>query len=253
MKPLLFILFISAIAHSNSNAQPPGQSRPGPWSAGVFVAFDSQPYKDSGREFNIFPSINYRGERLQWNGPLLQYTLLKRETWNFGIHTVFQFAPYEEDDADILQGMGDRSDTLLAGLDWRYRPHPTWNIYASLDGEILGAYDGIQATTGVSRALGKPWHRVSGSLGVGLLLQDQNWTRYFVGVPASKADSNRAAHDPEESFHPFLSGRMLFRINQDWSWITLARYEFLDSTWINSPLIGDSYRLFAFTSVAYSF
>jgi len=251
-----FSAYISILGISLSTllfAQPPQGKPPGPWSQGVFVLFDSQPYKDSGSNVDVYPTISYRGEKLQWDGPSLQYNLVKKEKWDFGIHSVVQFAPYEEDDSSILEGMGDRSDTLLAGFDWRYKPTPTWTILASVDAEIFGAYDGLQATFGTNYAIGKPWNRFSGRLGTGLLLQDQNWTQYFVGVPAEKATADRPAHDPSESFHPYLSAQLLVHIYGDWSWFTLLRYEFLDGTWRDSPLIGDDYRLFTFSSIIYSF
>lgn len=234
-------------------AQPPSAQKPSPWSAGIFVFTDSQPYEGSGRSVRAYPSVSYRGERLQWNGPLLQYDFLKHENWRLGAHTMIQFAPYQEDDAPVLEGMGDRSDTLLAGFDWAYNPLPAWTLLASLDAEVLGAYDGIQGTLGLRYSMGKPWDRVSGSLGAGLLFQDQNWTSYYVGVPLEKATPERPAHETSESFHPYVAAQVLVRIHGPWSWFTLVRTEFLDQTWRDSPLIADDYRLVAFTAINYSF
>lgn len=214
---------------------------------------DSQPYAGASRAVRVYPSVNYRGERLQWNGPLLQYDFLIQENWRLGIHSVLQFSPYDETDAPILKGMGDRSDTVLAGIDWRYDPFPGWSVLSSLDAEIFGAYDGFQATFGIRRMLGKPWQRVSGSLGAGVLVQDQNWTRYFVGVPMAKATNDRPAYAPSESFHPYIAGQLLVQVYKNWSWFTLVRTEFLDETWRDSPLIADDYRLMAFTALNYSF
>ncbi|MDF3128971.1 MipA/OmpV family protein [Kiritimatiellaeota bacterium B1221] len=214
---------------------------------------DSQPYVGAGRSVRIYPSVSYEGKKMKWRGPILQYKLLEREKWNVSAHTLVQFAPYEEEDASILEGMGDRSDTLLAGLDWVYRPLPSLLVLASFDADILGAYDGIQATLGLQQMLGKPWETFSGSLGAGLLLQDQTWTQYFVGVPESKATPERPAHTPGESFHPYLSAQLLIRISKSWSWFTLSRIEFLDETWRDSPLIADDYRLVTFTALNYSF
>ncbi|MGA0332650.1 MAG: MipA/OmpV family protein [Kiritimatiellia bacterium] len=234
-------------------AQAPATVRPSPWSAGVFFLTDSQPYEGAGSSTRVFPTVSYRGERLQWNGPSLQYKLIEKSNWSLSPHLLVSFAPYEEDDAPILEGMGDRSDTLLAGVDWNYRPIPPLTLLASLDAEIFGAFNGVQATLGMRYALGKPWERLSGSVGAGLLLQNQEWTRYFVGVPAAKATEERPAHSPGESFHPYTSAQLLFQLYKNWSWFTLARVEFLDETWRDSPLIADSYRLLAFTTIQYSF
>lgn len=253
MKSLFIFTFVYFILFQSLSAQAPTDKKSSPWSAGIFAAFDSQPYKGSGRSVRVYPSVSYRGDKLKWHGPLLQYSLIKEDTWNVSAHTLIQFAPYKENDASILVGMGDRSDTLLAGIDWTYRPLPFLLVLASLDAEAFGAYDGLQATLGLQHMIGRPWNRFSGSLGAGVLLQDQNWTQYFVGVPTDKATPSRPSHTPGDSFHPYISAQFLIRMTLNWSWFALSRVEFLDETWRDSPLIADDYRLVLYTALNYSF
>lgn len=253
MRYIIGYLLCIGIGFHRVSGQPPGAERPSPWAAGIFVLSDSQPYKGAGRSVRILPSVTYRGERLQWNGPLVQYHLFKGDKSTFSVNGVVQFAPYEQDDAPILEGMGDRSTTFLAGVDWTYRPIPSLTILASLDAEVLGAYNGAQAIAGFRYSIGKPWQRVSGSLGAGLLLQDQKWTRYFVGVPLEKATPERPEYSPGDSLHYYTTAQLLIRIYGPWSLFTLARLEFLDETWRDSPLIADEYRLMVFSALNYSF
>ncbi|WFB35755.1 MipA/OmpV family protein [Kiritimatiellota bacterium B12222] len=253
MNHLLFICAMIIGLCIPLSAQPPATPRPSPWSAGVFVATDSQPYAGASRKVRVLPYASYRGERLVWNGPLLQYKIQQSKKSSFAVHGLLQFAAYDENDAPILEGMGDRQNTLLAGIDWTYRPYPPLMLIASFDTDILGVYNGQQVTLGLQHAIGRPWNTFSGSVGAGLLIQDQNWTRYFVGVPTNKATPERPAYAPSESFHPYLSAQILLRFNQDWALFSLARVEFLDETWRDSPLIGDDYRLMIYSAVSYTF
>lgn len=233
-------------------AQPPGVPA-SPWSAGVFAAYDSQPYRGAGEEWRAYPFISYRGERFQWYGPSVRYALFQGEAWTLSVHAGVQFPPYEEDDSDALEGMGDRSTTVVGGLNLETRLRGPWELRLSLDGELFGAYDGLQASAALARSIGSPRAPLSGSLAAGVLAQDEKWTAYHVGVPEGKARTDRPAHHPDAGLHPFAAGRVLWRVRGDWTAMLMVRMEFLDDSWRDSPLVADDTRTTGLLTVGYSF
>ncbi len=252
MKTLLLCALFCQLAPL-ANAQAPARPRPSPWSAGLFLRSDSMPYKGSDSDISVLPYASYRGERLEWFGPLLRWKLTTLAGWNLALHGIVDFPAYEEDDAAILQGMGDRDYTFLLGLDASRELLPDLHLVLSTDSDLLGRHDGNLSSIALVRNIGHPRNPISGDLSLGIHLQDDNWTSYVVGVPESKSRPDRPAYDPGNSIHPFVGGRVLWRFAPPWSAMLLVRCEFLDETWRDSPLIGEDYRLTSMLNIAYSF
>ena len=70
--------------------------------------------------FQPIPAITYNGERLQWLGPNLRYGILGSGRLRLALSASYRIGVYEEDDSPVLAGLGDRDDTLLAGLALQY-------------------------------------------------------------------------------------------------------------------------------------
>ena len=254
MKTILFCC--SFIAASFVLAQPSG-IRPSPWSAGVFVMTDSQPYKDASGIVRVLPSVVYRGERLKVQGPLVQYLLYKNDWLELNGNAAFQFAPYEEDDSFVLIGLEEPDPTLLAGLDARIKLTdlfgPKWSVVITAEGDVLGEHSGTQLTAGISYALGHPRAPISGGIGAGVLFQDSNWVDYFVGVLVDKATETRPAYEGASAVNPYISLRGMWRFNRHWSVLGIARLDFIDEEWTDSPIIADDTRTQIFAALNYTF
>lgn len=253
MRTPRFLLLLPLLLMTRVHGRPPESARPAPWSAGLFTMHDSQPYRGVGEEVRVFPFVSYRGERLRWYGPYLQYTFLKRSAWSLSAHAGVQFPAYEEDDSEMLNGLGDRSTTLIAGLDAELSLSRRWKGALSFDTEAFGAYAGVQATAAISRSFGSPRQPISGGIDAGVLAQNKEWTRYHVGVPEDKQRPDRPAYSPDASLHPFVSGRVLHRVRGNWSCMLMLRAEFLDDTWRDSPLVADEMRYTSLLTLSYSF
>jgi len=248
--PLLFLLLLGLLPPLR--AQPPQQTPP-PWSAGLFVSHDSQPYRGAGGDTRVLPFVSYRGERLQWFGPLLRYRLAHGRAGSLALHSRVQFAPYEEDDAPILEDLGDRSTTALGGFDAELQLNRAWSGVFSLEMEMFGAHDGVETSAALERRLGHPGMPLFGAIGGGIRFQDENWNQNSVGVPADKARPGRPAYDPGASTHPFVYARVLYRPAPRYTLQLFLRATFLDDTWTDSPLIGDEVRTGGFLTAGYSF
>jgi outer membrane protein len=258
MKSSLSLLLLLLLGFATRlSAQPPAGVRPSPWSVGVIAITDSQPYADAGGIVRVFPSVVYQGERLQVLGPLVRYQLYRNEWVSFSAIAAVEFSPYEEEDSPILNGLDEPDPTLIAGISSRLSLSKLTRIPLSLvfsaEGDVLGEHNGLQATAGASYRLGTPRQPLSGAIGFGVLLQDENWTNYFVGVPLAKQTEERPAYDASSSVNPYLALRMMYRMNRNWSLMGLARLEWLDDSWSESPLVSDDTRTVTFVGLNYTF
>lgn len=258
MKPRLPLLLFSALLGCLVlHAQPPQGGPPSPWSVGVFVSTDSQPYKDASGIVRVLPSVVYRGERLQVRGPLVQYRLYRNDWVTLNANAALQFSPFENDDSFVLADLEEPDPTLLAGLDARLSLRdllgPRWSLFFTAEGDVLGEHNGFQFTAGGSYSLGSPRSPLSGGVGAGVLLQDGNWVNYFAEVPIRNATESRPAYDASSAMNPYISFRFLYLINRNWSLLGIARLEWLDEAWSDSPIISDDTRTTSFVALNYTF
>ena len=237
-------------------SQPPGV-RPSPWSAGVFVMTDSQPYKDASGIVRVLPSVVYRGERLTVQGPLVQYLLFRNEWVTLNGNAALQFAPYEEDDSFVLIGLDEPDPTLLAGLDanlsFAELGLSDLSLFFTAEGDVLGEHSGTQLTAGVRYALGSPRNKLSGGIGAGILFQDGNWVDYFVEVPEDKATFSRPAYSASSAMNPYISLRAFWRFHSSWSLLAIARLDWLDEEWTDSSIVSDDTRTQTIVALNYTF
>ena len=251
------VLFAQAPEGAPPQGGPPRGGPPSPWSVGVLTTYDSQPYKDVSTKIRVLPSVVYRGERLTITGPLIQYRLFRTENFRIQANAAYQFAPYEADDGRIFDGMDSPSGTMIAGLDMRYSLQdllsPRWSLLFTAESDVLGEHNGHQVSAGATYNMGSPRNKLSGGVGFGLLYQDENWTDYFVKVPDNKATDLRPAYSAPSSLNPYVSLRGMYILNRNWSIPGIARLDFLDSSWTNSPLVGDNTRTQIFTALNYTF
>lgn len=253
----VFIYTISFVFLLPASAQPPQASRPSPWSVGILMLTDSQPYRGADENIRVLPSVIYRGERLKVLGPLVQYLVFKNDVLTLNANAAFQFTPYEEDDSAFLRGMDEPDPTLLAGLDARISLgsllSPGWSMLLTAEGDVLDEHGGFQLTVGGSYSFGSPRGPISGGVGAGVLVQDANWTNYFVGVPLSSATEDRATYDASSSLNPYLAVRGMYVINRNWSLMGIARIEWLDDSWTDSSILSDDTRTVTFLGLNYTF
>lgn len=244
--------FSATLTVFSLQAQPPeGPFRP--WSAGGFVMTDSQPYRGADGNVRVLPFVSYQGRSVDWYGPFLRYRHAFGGNWTLSLRGSLDFGAYDEDDADILSGLGDRENTFLLGAGVEKRTGAAWSVSLHVDRDILGGHDGTEVVAGISRRIGHPRAPFSASVGGGMRFQDDRWTRDRVGVPEDKAREDRPAYAPGSSLHPYLSTMVLYRISDRWITTLGLRYEWLDDTWRDSPLVSAEGRLTSMFTLSRSF
>jgi outer membrane protein len=217
--------------------------------------WDSQPYEGAGGVARVFPFVSYRGEQVEWYGPLLRTHLVKGSKADLFVQARLQFPAYEEDDSPLLEGLGDRSYTLITGITGQLNLNRVWQASLGVEVESFRAYDGIQAQAALTRKIGSPRSPfpVFGSIQAGIIAQNRDWVNYMVGVGPNQSRIDRPAYAPDASIHPFVQASAIYRLNSSWSLNLTCRVDFLDQEWTDSPLIRQSYRANSFLSASYSF
>lgn len=102
----------------------------------------------------------------------------------------------EEDDGEILEGMGDIDPTVLGGVFADFGAG-YWNVRASIDGDIIGeGHDGVTGTLDLS------WGTRFDNGGTfkvttGITMMDEDYAQAFFGVtPEQSAASGNEVADP---------------------------------------------------------
>jgi len=252
MKIPLRILTLLPLLLTPLAAQPPS-GPPRPWSAGVFAMTDSQPYNGAPGNVRVFPLLTYRGPTLELYGPLFRYHVWREDDWTLTLRGQIDFGAYDEDDAPILEGLGDRSTTFVLGVGISRRLTRAMRGSVSIDRDAFNRHEGTEALVGLTRQLIPPFAPFSASATIGLRMEDKRWTRDRVGVPENRATPERPAYSPNASVHPYLSVMTLYRFREHWAATASIRAEWLDDTYRDSPLVSDNYRITGLFTLAYTF
>ncbi|MFV8783039.1 MipA/OmpV family protein [Microbulbifer sp. SA54] len=224
----------------------------GQWGVGIGVIGRSSPYVDSDTNVvKVIPAITYFGERLQWVGPQLRYGVIGSDQFRLAVTAAYRVGVYEEDDSPALQGLGDRDDTLMAGIGLVYEGLKGTEVDFRYEHDVLDRIGGGAASLTLSRGLQWGNLRVSPSLGVNWLSSDL--ATYDFGVPASAELSTRPAYDVGSSVNVEAGIGGLFEITEHWRVVLNLSAEFLDSEISDSPIVADDHVLKGFAAITYTF
>ena len=151
--------------------------------AGVGAIVQGLPYVGaSGANVQVIPIITYLGDRLTVLGPGVGYELLRRERWRLLGTVRARFGRYDEDDAPILQGLGDRDTAALAGFRIVRDLGRDIELRLGYEHDVFDTIGGGEASFSLAR--GFRAGRVSFTPTIGMRWTDKDLVRHDVGVPA---------------------------------------------------------------------
>ncbi|MBB5210643.1 MipA/OmpV family protein [Microbulbifer hydrolyticus] len=224
----------------------------GQWGVGLGVIGRSSPYKGSDTNVvQVIPAITYFGERLQWVGPQLRYGLVGSDQLRLAVTATYRVGAYEEDDSPILQGLGDRDNTLMAGIGLVYEGKQGVDVDFRYEHDVLGRADGGTAALTVSKGFQWGNLRLSPALGVNWLSSDL--ANYDFGVPVAAALPGRPAYDVGSSINVEAGVSGLYEITENWRFVLSVSAEFLDSEITDSPIVADDQVFKGFAALTYTF
>ena len=184
-------LTLAALTASiSASAQAPQQPQGWMWGFGVSASQDV--YAGFDNRIVPIPIIGYAGEKLRVYGPFVSYQMFQREGLTIDAQLVPVFAGYEESDSFIFEGMEDRDFSFAAGISATYNTQ-SWTYSLSTNADMLGKYDGFQATARIGKQF-----RINGFLiepSIGLSFQDSNYVDYYYGVRPEEVSAFRGLYE----------------------------------------------------------
>jgi len=212
----------------------------------------SSPYKDSNATVSkVIPAVTYFGERLQWVGPSLRYGLVGSDDLRLALTASYRIGVYEEGDSPVLAGLGDRDDTLLAGLGLVYEAAGGVELDLRYEHDVLDRIGGGAATMSVSKGFQIGIARLSPRIGVNWLSEDLGNHDY--GVPASAARPGRPAYSVDDSVSFEVGFGSLVELSESWRVAINFAVEYLDDEVTDSPIVDDDRVIKGFAALTYTF
>ncbi len=219
---------------------------------GVGVVGRSSPYFDSsGGVFQPIPAITYNGERLQWLGPNLRYGIVGSGKLRLALSASYRIGVYEEDDSPVLEGLGDREDTLLAGLGLQYEFPGGFDASLRYEHDVLDRIGGGMATASLSKGFQLGFVRLSPKLVVNW--QSSELANHDFGVPLAAATPDRPAYTPGSTVGAEVGLTSFIEITEDWRILLDLSLERLDDAVVDSPIVKDDTVVKGFAAITYVF
>jgi outer membrane protein len=224
----------------------------GTWGLGAGVIYQSSPYRGSNQDVvQPIPTFIYVGNRLQLGGPRLRYALLGRHRNRLALSAEYRVGAYKESDSAYLEGMGNRKDTLMAGLSLVSELPGGITVGLGYQYDVLGRIDGGSAELGLHKTYQLGPVSLSPSLKV-------NWlsaalANHDFGVRPEQARPDRPAYDLDGTFSPEAGCSVYAELGANWSLMMNAGVEFLDSDIRHSPIVNQDKLFKGFVAVFYLF
>ena len=219
---------------------------------GLGVIARSSPYKDyNGGVYQVIPVVIYIGSRFQIVGPYLQLGLVGSNKLRLAATAKYRIGAYEESESDYLTGMGDRKDTVMAGLALQAELPGGIHLSAGYGHDLLNRIGGGAAQLGLSKSFQYGVVRVSPNIAINWLSSELS--NYDFGVPASSATPERPAYILEDTFSAEGGLGLSVEVTREWLIMLHANIELLGDQVTDSPIVSEDYVIKGFGAINYIF
>ncbi len=219
---------------------------------GVGVIARSSPYLGTdGGVFQPIPAISFNAGPIQLLGPNLRAGLVGDDRLRLAATASYRIGFYDEDDSPALAGLGDRKDTLMAGLAVVAELPGLVDLELGYEHDVLDQIGGGEAQFGVSRSF--PWGFAQLRPRVQLNWTSAELSNYDWGVPPEAATAARPAYEVEDTMNVEIGVASFLELSEDWRVILDVSVEVLDSAIRGSPIVEDDYVLKGFFAITYVF
>lgn len=220
--------------------QPQNAQQPQGWMWGFGVAASQDVYTDFDNRIVPIPIIGYTGEKLRVYGPFVGYQLFQQDGFTLDAQLVPVFAGYEEDDSAVFTGMENRDFSYAAGIGLNYNTGG-WVYSLSTNADILGKFDGYQASARIGKQFRIDQYMIEPSIGVNY--QDSNYVDYYYGVRPEEATAFRSAYNGDGALNTEI--RIAVSTRQFFKGMTRLELgaTFFDDSISDSPLTDDDTSL----------
>ena len=219
---------------------------------GIAVFNKPSPYRGyEGDSSRVLPSVVYFGSRLRVLGPQVEWNLSQSSTTRLSLLGQYRFSAYDENDSSFLQGLGDREDTVMAGLKSKSRLGDHLDLELSVQIDILDRVGGAKADIAISRSWQINKTRLTPKLQLTYL--DAELANHDYGVPSSQSSASRPAYDVAGSNNVEAGLNLAYSINRNWMIMGSLSSIWLDDNISDSPLVDESRTTRSFATAVYLF
>jgi len=219
---------------------------------GVGAIARSSPYRDyNGTVSQVIPAITYTGERLQIYGPNIQLGIVGTGKLRLAATGRYRIGVYKEEDSEFLTGMGDRSDTFMAGLAIQAVLPKGIEVSVRYEHDVLDRIGGGEARIAIDKSLQTGVFRFAPELAF-------NWTgselsNHDFGVNESQATLERPAYYLDDVYSVEVGVSMFIEITRDWLVFMNIATESLSDEATASPIVSEDYVIKGFAAINYVF
>ncbi len=219
---------------------------------GIGVITRSSPYVGSTRDVTqAIPAVTYVGERLQWFGPALRYGIAGSGRLRLAAAAEYRIGAYEAADSAFLEGLGDREDTVLAGLGLQYEIGEGFELELSYQHDVLDRIGGGLANVRLSRGI--PWGTATFVPQIAYNWLSSDMSNHDFGVPAAAATLARPAYTPGSTSSVEAGLGIFVELSEEWRIILNIAAERLDDDVTRSPIVDDDTLIKGLAVVTYVF
>lgn len=230
---------------------PPPPARKYTLGVGAQVLVWSNPYRGGDTVMLALPMLTYVRERFFIVSPRAGYTLLKRPLGRINAIADYRFKGVPFESEGFLEGMEDRENTAMAGLDGHVRLTPLWRLESSAMTDLLNRHGGQEVNLVLSRVFRQ--NKLTLIPGAGLTWRSADFNNYYYGVSPSEATAERPAYDPGQSLEWFGRVALRYELPGNWSLGAAVRLEGLSGDLRDSPIVNKDYMAVLIAGLNYFF
>jgi outer membrane protein len=158
---------------------------------------------------------------------------------------------WDDSDDRLLAGMGERDDSIEAGLNMAWRSERA-EIEVGVLTDVSDESDGNSAFIDLRYAFVKsPRWQLLGKVGFEYL--DDDVTEYYWGVPPSQAVPGRSAYSPDEAWNTSVGLLATYSLSDNWKLMGGAVYTLLGDEIEDSPIVKEDDSVTTVIGVAFKF
>lgn len=208
-------------------------------SLGLGVVSNTSPYRDA-KSWNVqpIPAISYISDRVQILGLTALCGILDWGDFALAATASYRFGAYREKDSSYLQGMGNRKDTILGGMELQYKLPEGLKLSAGYEHDILDRTGGGIGHFGLGKAFQQNLLTISPKISLNWLTD--NLADYEYGVSASQVRTDRPDYHPGDAVNLEVGVTFFRELYKNWQIIVSSSVVFLPSTLKDSPIVDQS-------------
>ncbi|WP_017737807.1 MipA/OmpV family protein [Pseudomonas sp. CBZ-4] len=213
------------------------------WGVGIGAKSSQKAYTGIDRENEALPLIQFENQYIRLFGPnvalkLPGFEVNEANKIDFSLIGKYDSSGYEDNDADILEGMSDRKSSFWAGakVEWQ-------NDLADVSLEWVHDISGHSKGQSVSLGLERTWQineYVMLTPRFAATWQDSKYVDYYFGVRKSEVLANRGFYEGKSGINTEVGLRGIYKFDNHHSVFADAEVTQLSSEIKDSPLVDRS-------------